>query len=398
MRIISKKIHMDNHDDINSRNLIVLHYKEQIHQEWDPLLLLDDGNNNCHHNNNERQEMISPLLYSPPSDFLSTSSSSSSLLRSFYASEYRNKQNSQYSTIQQQQQQQHKIMLSMTMIIMLFIRVFSFRSLYRHKKNAIRSSSSSSSSSSNNIMASPLLTFSSTEKMYRSNDSSTFYGKYIHLRKKLDYNYHCNYNYQRQMIQDDIITNLLHNNVEGGGGSNAPTKKKDANAQQLTTTTIPETEKTEITKTNHHPWVIFTAGAMGVGKSYTIQHLLTSQRLTRQQQFLNIDTDEIRYQLPEIHLLEQKNAGEYTQKEAGYLSELLMQAGLADNRNCIVDGSLRDSCWYERYFHNLRTKFPHYRIAILHVTASRETIHKRAAVRFFSLYYIILSIYIYHLI
>ena len=43
-----------------------------------------------------------------------------------------------------------------------------------------------------------------------------------------------------------------------------------------------------------------------------------------------------------------------------------------------MDGSLRDSDWHAQVFAALRRDRPHYRIVILFVSCSRETMHQRA--------------------
>ena len=40
-------------------------------------------------------------------------------------------------------------------------------------------------------------------------DEMTFFGKYSHIRETLDYNYHANYTFERQMLQDAIISDML---------------------------------------------------------------------------------------------------------------------------------------------------------------------------------------------
>ena len=76
----------------------------------------------------------------------------------------------------------------------------------------------------------------STEENHRADDMN-FYGKYSHIRKTLDYNYHSNYSAQRQRFQDSIITDFLHSAV---------VTHKDG---QLCTTPT-------------EPWLVFTGGAM----------------------------------------------------------------------------------------------------------------------------------------
>lgn len=42
-----------------------------------------------------------------------------------------------------------------------------------------------------------------------------------------------------------------------------------------------------------------------------------------------------------------------------------------------IDGSLRDGEWYQRYFEQLRSKYPEYQIAVINVTASKDVIFER---------------------
>lgn len=50
-----------------------------------------------------------------------------------------------------------------------------------------------------------------------------------------------------------------------------------------------------------------------------------------------------------------------------YILEILVRAGLAQGRNVLVQGSLRDSTWHADYFQELRRLYPGLRIAIIHV-------------------------------
>jgi hypothetical protein len=103
--------------------------------------------------------------------------------------------------------------------------------------------------------------------------------------------------------------------------------------------------------------------------------------------FVAVDPDIIRRSLPEFHLYVDESpelAGELTRKEAGFIAEILTLAGLQAGKNVLVDGSLRDSDWYKKYFGMLRNEFPLLRLAILHVTAPREAVFQRAAVSCFS--------------
>lgn len=100
--------------------------------------------------------------------------------------------------------------------------------------------------------------------------------------------------------------------------------------------------------------------------------------------FVKVNADAIRRYLPEYHLYVETNpdlAGDLTNKEAGYIAEILALAGLQSGKNIMVDGSLRHAAWYREYFGRLRREFPSLRVAIIHVTAPREATFQRAAVR-----------------
>jgi predicted kinase len=198
--------------------------------------------------------------------------------------------------------------------------------------------------------------FISSEQNHKT-DSPTFYGPFSHVRSTLDYTYHEHYTRERQSLQDAIIKDMLNSAVI-----------TDVNGNVCTTPT--------------EPWIVFTAGAMGAGKSYTMNKLVEKGRFPLLA-FVLVDPDEIRRHLPEFHLYVDQSpelAGELTRKEAGFISEILTLAGLQAGKNVMVDGSLRDSEWYQIYFDRLREEFPALQLAIIHVTAPREAVFQRAAV------------------
>lgn len=121
----------------------------------------------------------------------------------------------------------------------------------------------------------------------------------------------------------------------------------------------------------------------GAGKGHTIEWLYQND-LFPFDAFVNVDPDKIRNLLPEFNTYIQYNistAGSLTQKEVGYISEILSYDALKDGRNVLVDGSLRNTHWYLEYFRNLREEFPIIKIAIIEVTAKRSTVLARAAKR-----------------
>ena len=200
--------------------------------------------------------------------------------------------------------------------------------------------------------------FRSTEENNKSDDDQAFYGPYAHIRKTLDYSYHRNYTKERQFLQDSIIDEFLED-----------VSIKDVNGNVCTTPT--------------EPWLVFTAGAMGAGKGHTIHELVKKGRFPLLA-FVTVDPDEIRRRFPEFGLYAEKCpalAGELTHKEAGYVAEILTLVGLQAGKNVLVDGSLRDHEWYQKYFAFLRKEYPIYNIAIIHVVAPRDAVFERAAER-----------------
>lgn len=198
----------------------------------------------------------------------------------------------------------------------------------------------------------------STEENYKSSRMK-FYGKYAYLREALDYNYHRNYKRERQILQDAIIEETV-NNV------------KIVDSKTLDTCTTPT-----------EPFLVFTAGAMGAGKSYTLRMMHEKGRFPLPA-FVIVDPDEIRQQFPEYSLYvaqDQSKAGEMTRKEAGYIVEILTEVSLQAGKNVLVDGSLRDWEWYKSYFERLRMEYPSLKIAILHIDAPRSAIFERAKAR-----------------
>lgn len=190
-----------------------------------------------------------------------------------------------------------------------------------------------------------------------------FYGSHADVRSKLDYSYHSYYDESRTKLQDEIIAELLGSVVI-----------QDSVHKNL-----------QCSKPASNPWITFTAGAMGAGKTHTIRELVRHD-LFPLDAFVIVDPDEIRRHLPEFpRLLEESPelAGEITRKEAGYISEILTWVALNHGYNVLVDGSLRDHEWYKEYFQSLRDSYPRLNIAIIHITAPREAVIHRAMVCIF---------------
>lgn len=197
----------------------------------------------------------------------------------------------------------------------------------------------------------------STEENYGV-DTMEFYGPFKSIRSSLDYTYHGNYIKSRQLFQDRIVEKLLDGTV------------------------IEDSNGNGVCKTPTEPWIVFTAGVMGAGKSHTIKQL-SSRGLFPLQSYVVIDPDDIRQHFPEYCLYAMQSpehAGELTHKEAGYVTEIVTAAALQRGHNVLVDGSLWDQDWYRSYFEQLKKNYRKLRISILHVTAPREAVFARAKV------------------
>jgi len=240
----------------------------------------------------------------------------------------------------------------------------------------------------------------STEENYRSSpisqtNSDGFVGDFKEFRLRLDRSYHTDYIPERQFLQDSIIRSMLLSNDE-----------MDAEFSDIT---VPTEINKSCEKGSQHtssgmnydggrsgqdsdattaPWIVFTAGVYGAGKSHTIKELQSLDCFPPGSSFVKVDPDEIRRCLPEFPLYPSHVAGEFTQKEAGMVAELLTDVALSSGKNVVVDGSLRDAAWYEVYFQSLRSRFgnqeasrKNLRIGILYVTAPADEIYQRVEQR-----------------
>lgn len=123
---------------------------------------------------------------------------------------------------------------------------------------------------------------------------------------------------------------------------------------------------------------------MGCGKSFILELLQGSGAFQPLHNLVRVDPDEIRELIPEYHVYNSINAstaGILTQKEVGYVSEVIVNVSLYNGHSIIVDGSLQDHEWYKEYFFQLRRLHPLLRIGIIEVRASLQTCLSRAASR-----------------
>lgn len=99
-----------------------------------------------------------------------------------------------------------------------------------------------------------------TSVVHRSMCDSCFYGPYASLRAKLDFTYHANYTEERQSDQDKLVTEVLSSGV--------CTALSEPCCLRHTLLCTPRAGVP-----SDKPWIVYTAGAMGVGKSWTMRWL-----------------------------------------------------------------------------------------------------------------------------
>jgi len=131
------------------------------------------------------------------------------------------------------------------------------------------------------------------------------------------------------------------------------------------------------------PWIIYTAGVLGAGKSYTIRKL-SELELFPLLAFVLIDTDQIKCLLPEMKEFikdDPLKAGDLTNKEALLITEIAEREAIKMNKCVLVDGSFREISWYRKRLEHMAEFNTNYYRAIIHVTAEPQLIFDRIARR-----------------
>ena len=104
------------------------------------------------------------------------------------------------------------------------------------------------------------------------------------------------------------------------------------------------------------PWLIFTAGPMGAGKSHTVEWMSTRGYFPTPA-MVKLDPDFFKTQLPEWKGYQEHNpsrAGSLTRRESGMILEIAQEAAMGRGKTVWVDGSFRDSEWYQQVFRQVR--------------------------------------------
>ena len=211
-----------------------------------------------------------------------------------------------------------------------------------------------------------------TFEVYFDPEYADFTPDFKQARQKLDYSYHLNPAKSRQELQDAILSRVVQAATTRTG-----IVESDSSSEQK------EEEKGEIVMPTRRPWIIFSAGSMGVGKGYVLSKL-NERGLFPLDQLLHIDPDMIKTELPEMSGYLHKDAASAATKvhrESTQMADILLEHALQSRLPTLVDGSLRDVDYYRSLMKRIRQEFPEYQLAILHVTASPEIIRSRAQSR-----------------
>ena len=131
--------------------------------------------------------------------------------------------------------------------------------------------------------------------------------------------------------------------------------------------------------------MIVICGSYCSGKNYFINKL-NDNKLLNLNEFIHSDLDDVRYKIPEYNELVSKtktmwNISTLTNKEAGYIVELIQKHALFQGYNLLINSSLKDHEWYYSYFTWINNTFPSYTAKLFYMQASVQDILKRNLIR-----------------
>lgn len=182
-------------------------------------------------------------------------------------------------------------------------------------------------------------------------DAPEFCGDFKEIRQHVDSRWHGSYVCSRQLLQDNLIKEIL-----GLDRRECLSEKEESG-----------------------PWIVFTGGAMGAGKSYTMNWMMR-MGIIPIPKLRHIDPDVFKRKLPEWNYYVKLNAttaGSLTHLESSMLVEIAQEVALQRRMNVWIDGSLSNYDWTVSQLRRIRGNFPNYRIAVVHVSASETAIMER---------------------
>jgi len=189
---------------------------------------------------------------------------------------------------------------------------------------------------------------------HHTRPDAPFVGDFASIRESRDHAYHGKYTKERQLWQDSVILSVVER-------------------------TVPQPE----------PWLVFTCGAMGVGKGYALGWM-SSEGIFPLENIVHIDPDHFKKVMPEwkgyvkyaAEHGKQTLPGSMCHVESCYMQEIAFERSMELRQNIWVDGSLRNAEWFRDYiFHDVRSRRPFYKIAIFYIKAPGTTVRERVKER-----------------
>ncbi|CAK9048564.1 unnamed protein product [Durusdinium trenchii] len=184
-------------------------------------------------------------------------------------------------------------------------------------------------------------------------ENSDFVGPYADIRATRDHAFHGRYSEERQRWQDSVINTVVQRTTEQA-----------------------------------RPRLVFTCGAMGVGKGYALGWL-SNRGIFPLEDIVHIDPDHFKQVMPEWSsyvehgkkLKDPSIPGNRCHRESCYMQEIALEESLKRQQHIWVDGSLRNAEWFVNVFSGIRERYPAYQIAIFKITAPEEIIRNRVCRR-----------------
>jgi hypothetical protein len=172
------------------------------------------------------------------------------------------------------------------------------------------------------------------------------FGRYTDLQRNIDQNYYRPHSAEEQEYYDKIV------DLRKGEGISSS-----------------------------RPKVVLTVGPMAAGKTRVVSELFKMGLLLRSN-FAIIDPDEIKMQLTEFKnklatLKEYANDPTLFHRQSMFVSDMLMQAAISNQRNVVYVTSMRHVESGAKLIHSIRRDHPSYQIILLNVKApSRHLLHR----------------------
>ncbi|CAJ1329655.1 unnamed protein product, partial [Effrenium voratum] len=174
-----------------------------------------------------------------------------------------------------------------------------------------------------------------------SGEKGQFVGPYADIRATRDHSFHGCYSAERQRWQDSVIDTVVQRTTEQA-----------------------------------RPRLVFTCGAMGVGKGYALSWM-SNKGIFPLEDIVHIDPDHFKAVMPEwpayvAHgrlLKDPSLPGTQCHRESCYMQEIALEESLRRLQHIWVDGSLRNAEWFVKVFSDIRERYPAYQIAIFKITA-----------------------------